>query len=162
MSHVSCPWTPPPPLPSVPVLSAALQECITDSGNHMGVSRPTIKNYIKDRYGMEVTAFVISNINCSIAYVTEKGTFVLLKGACLCLWPTLCLTCLSKSLGQGPSLLQRCPKPHLLFCRLNLPPRIDPLMLQKRSVVQSSSPPQAHAFMSRIQSPRSPWHLQRR
>ena len=89
--YVSC-------APCVPVLSAALQECIADSGDRMGVSRPTIKKYIEDKYGMEVTASVISNINRSIAYGAEKGTFVLPKGACLCRWPALSLT-----LFPGPS-----------------------------------------------------------
>lgn len=56
------------------------QECITDAGDRTGVSRPMIKKFIEERYKMEVTASVISNINRSIAYGAGKGTFVLPKG----------------------------------------------------------------------------------
>jgi linker histone H1 and H5 family len=59
----------------------AYQECIAAAGDRTGVSRPTIKKYIEEKYKMEVTASVISNINRSIAYGADKGTFVLPKGA---------------------------------------------------------------------------------
>jgi len=39
-----------------------------------------IKKYIEEKYKMEVTNSVIGNINRSIAYGAEKGTFVLPKG----------------------------------------------------------------------------------
>jgi hypothetical protein len=44
------------------------------------VSRATIKKFIEEKYKMEVTPAVISNINRAIAYGANKGTFVLPKG----------------------------------------------------------------------------------
>ncbi|KAF8507260.1 hypothetical protein JB92DRAFT_2961408 [Gautieria morchelliformis] len=63
-----------------PPFADIIRECIADAGDRTGVSRPTIKKYIEEKYKMEVTASVISNINRSIAYGAEKGTFVLPKG----------------------------------------------------------------------------------
>lgn len=55
-----------------------------ETGDRSGVSRPTIKKFIEERYKMEVTPAVISNINRCIASGAEKGVFVLPKGMLFC------------------------------------------------------------------------------
>lgn len=63
-----------------PPFADIIRACIAETGDRTGVSRATIKRFIEDRYKMEVTPAVVSNINRSITYGAEKGTFVLPKG----------------------------------------------------------------------------------
>jgi hypothetical protein len=56
------------------------QECIIDAGDRGGVSRITIKKFAEEKYKLQPTPAVTSNINRSIAFGAEKGIFVLPKG----------------------------------------------------------------------------------
>jgi hypothetical protein len=57
---------------------------------------------------MEVTASVISNINRSIAYGAEKGTFVLPKGGLISTAPPLCLSNCTSLLGPSGKVSYSC------------------------------------------------------
>ncbi|KAF8520217.1 hypothetical protein BU17DRAFT_65561 [Hysterangium stoloniferum] len=63
-----------------PPFADIIKECIIDAGDRSGVSRITIKKFAEEKYKLQPTPTVISNINRSIAYGAEKGVFVLPKG----------------------------------------------------------------------------------
>jgi len=64
-----------------PSFIVMISECIANSEEaRTGVSRPTIKKYLEDKYKLEITPAVTTNINRAITSGEEKGTFTLPKG----------------------------------------------------------------------------------
>ncbi|KAF8590545.1 hypothetical protein K439DRAFT_98046 [Ramaria rubella] len=71
-----------PAASSHPPFADMIKECITahPSEARAGVSRPTIKKFLETKYGLDISAGTVTNINRAIAHGAEKGLFTLPKG----------------------------------------------------------------------------------
>ncbi|KAF8507258.1 hypothetical protein JB92DRAFT_2587190, partial [Gautieria morchelliformis] len=67
---------------SHPPFADMIKECITahPTDARGGVSRPTIKKFLETKYGLDISASTVTNINRAIAHGAEKGFFALPKG----------------------------------------------------------------------------------